>query len=552
MVTLHAYILRELLKTFGLTLLALTTLFTMGGGLFNVISYEGIGAGDLIRFVPLLIPIVMTLTMPMAALFAATMVYGRLAADNELIACRAAGINVHRTFLSVILLSIFVAAFTLFFGNFVIPGLVGQLESFARNNIRDLVEQSLQHKGFIHRKVGDEQWTLTAERVRGYADQALQAKGFPTDEGLHYLQFTSPTIMQVDGNGDLVRFAVARYGMCIFDVRTTPIRLTLLIAEGRDFEIGKRAVYIDQQRIGPYELSLPVQRRLSLAGMNDLLHWRTHPWEGPKVAEEARNFMQALTRQRFFDYCHEELAHDGRLVLHDRFGHAYELRCDSVQPGRAGLVLSEVHVVAEQPRGRPPIRYRAPRAEIIAAPFASELLVEIRLVRTAEGDVLEFNPRTGDPNRPRPKPSLSLDGALIPQTVLDDVEQINPVRIFDPNSGLTFQGELADGRIRLQRAASELARRINAQIHFRLGYALSTLVTVLMGAALGLVFRGARALAAFALAMIPFFSVMILMVLGRQLTEDAQATLYGPPVTWGGLALVLLADLVILRFGVRR
>jgi len=48
--------------------------------------------------------------MPIAALFATTMVYGRLAADNELQACRAAGINIHCLFLSTVLLSVFVAA----------------------------------------------------------------------------------------------------------------------------------------------------------------------------------------------------------------------------------------------------------------------------------------------------------------------------------------------------------------------------------------------------------------------------------------------------------
>src|SRR5512134_685521 len=148
MVTLHSYILRELLITFGLTLAALTALFTMGGGLFNVVRYEGVSAGDVVGFVPLMVPIVVTLTMPVAALFAATMVYGRLAADNELVACRAAGINIHRLFLAVVLLSVFVAAFTLLSGSFLIPGFAQQIEGFARRNLRDLVAQKLQHEGF--------------------------------------------------------------------------------------------------------------------------------------------------------------------------------------------------------------------------------------------------------------------------------------------------------------------------------------------------------------------------------------------------------------------
>ena len=48
MITLHAYVLRELLKTFGLTILALTALFTMGGGLYNVVRSPGVTATSLL------------------------------------------------------------------------------------------------------------------------------------------------------------------------------------------------------------------------------------------------------------------------------------------------------------------------------------------------------------------------------------------------------------------------------------------------------------------------------------------------------------------------
>jgi hypothetical protein len=51
---------------------------------------------------------------------------------------------------------------------------------------------------------------------------------------------------------------------------------------------------------------------------------------------------------------------------------------------------------------------------------------------------------------------------------------------------------------------------------------------------------------------VPFFSVLVLIVVGQKLTEDAQTTQIGPLVAWGSLVLVLLADGVILRLGVRR
>src|SRR5262245_47489112 len=104
MVTLHAYVLRELLKTFLLALALLTAMFTLGGGLLTLIRDMGLTTGTVVRLIPYLLPIVMTLfAMPFAALIAAAMVYGRLAADNELTACRAAGINISRLFLAALL-----------------------------------------------------------------------------------------------------------------------------------------------------------------------------------------------------------------------------------------------------------------------------------------------------------------------------------------------------------------------------------------------------------------------------------------------------------------
>jgi len=74
----------------------------------------------------------------------------------------------------------------------------------------------------------------------------------------------------------------------------------------------------------------------------------------------------------------------------------------------------------------------------------------------------------------------------------------------------------------------------------------------LMGAALGIVFRGSQILAAFAVAMIPFLSIGLVLVLGQKLAEDAHTMVLGLPVMYGGLALVLLADCLIIRLGVRR
>jgi hypothetical protein len=124
--------------------------------------------------------------------------------------------------------------------------------------------------------------------------------------------------------------------------------------------------------------------------------------------------------------------------------------------------------------------------------------------------------------------------------------------LLEPAIETPLSPELAEERARLVREGEQFVRRIRALIHFRLGYAGSALVTVLMAAALGVVFRGSRALAAFGLSCIPFGTVTLLAVMGRQLGEGASTAAAGPIVTWGGLGLVALIDLIILRLGVRR
>jgi lipopolysaccharide export LptBFGC system permease protein LptF len=124
--------------------------------------------------------------------------------------------------------------------------------------------------------------------------------------------------------------------------------------------------------------------------------------------------------------------------------------------------------------------------------------------------------------------------------------------VIDPAAELPTNEDLALKRTELQDFAREQQRKITGLIHFRLGFASSALVTILMGAALGVAFRGSRALAAFGLACIPFGAVVIIMVMGRQLTESEATQTIGPFVIWAGLAFVALADIVILRLGVRR
>ncbi len=90
--TLHRYIFRELLRVFALTVVALTLIMSLGSILQPVQEY-GVGPRQVIHLMGYFLPITLTFVLPMAALFAGALVYGRLTSDNELDACRASGIS---------------------------------------------------------------------------------------------------------------------------------------------------------------------------------------------------------------------------------------------------------------------------------------------------------------------------------------------------------------------------------------------------------------------------------------------------------------------------
>lgn len=554
MTTLHAYILRELLKTFGLTVLALTALFTMGGGVYNVVGGSGIGTSDIFAFLPMLIPIVITLTMPVAGLFAAASVYGRLAADNEFVACRAAGINVHRLFLSAGLLGVFIALFTLVSANYVIPDFMKRLDRAVRANIRDWVFHKLRTNGHIRFPESAPKYLLTAEQVLGVPDEILAEQRFETGPGFSYIWVVAPAFLELDKAGQVTRFTVARFGLCQFDTSQSDVKVSLWVVQGRDFEIGRRAVEIDGQKIASFRRPIPLPNRPSWQTLDTLFHWRDRPWEAPKIREESTAFLLEVEVQRFYQEAKRALSAGQRLQLIDDVGQVHDIRAAACEVSPDGtLVLEDVRLElphAGQPR---PTRFLAPRGQIKARPLPDySIMVELRLARTADEKVRELSPLAEDDGVAREVTTLNIDRLKVPDRIHDEVASWSLAEVHDRGVRIELPTELDDKRIALWTAAEAFQRKVGSLVHFRLGYAASPFVTILMAAALGVMFRGARALAAFGLACVPFGTVTILMIMGRQLGENEATQLVGPWIIWCGLVAMAVADVLILYLGVRR
>jgi lipopolysaccharide export system permease protein len=101
---LQRYVIGEVSRSFGLALLTMTAIFV----LFMVAAQArdiGLSPSDIMHLVPYVIPSTLPYTIPVSLLFAATVVYGRLAGDNEIIAIKTAGLSVWTVLIPILILA---------------------------------------------------------------------------------------------------------------------------------------------------------------------------------------------------------------------------------------------------------------------------------------------------------------------------------------------------------------------------------------------------------------------------------------------------------------
>src|SRR5438132_10242160 len=135
--TLFWYIFKDLLKIFFLTSGVLAGIMSFGG-LLRPLTEHGLDASQVGRMLTYFQPAMWTYSLPIAALFATTMVYGRLSADNELTACRAAGISYLSVAMPAFVLGLIVASFSFVFLYFFVPVFALKVDTVIYSNLAQL------------------------------------------------------------------------------------------------------------------------------------------------------------------------------------------------------------------------------------------------------------------------------------------------------------------------------------------------------------------------------------------------------------------------------
>ena len=147
LVTLHKYIFRELLRVFLFAAIGLTLILSLGSILQPVQEY-GVGPKQVLHLMAYFLPITLTFVLPMAALFAGALIYGRFASDNELDACRASGISLITLTFPGLVLAIIVALANLFLSFHVMPVFVLRAEKSLKADAKQIVFRNIKNRRY--------------------------------------------------------------------------------------------------------------------------------------------------------------------------------------------------------------------------------------------------------------------------------------------------------------------------------------------------------------------------------------------------------------------
>ena len=170
--TIRRDIFLELFKVFISTTIAMTIMLSFGS-LLRPIQEHGVGPEQAVHLIGYFIPITLTFVLPMAALFASALVYGRFASDNELDACKASGIGISTLVYPGLCLAVMVAITTLILSFHVVPAFVQRAEKSIKDNVKQILFRSIQRKGF---------YSMPGAPYRIYADNVIESENIAQTE----------------------------------------------------------------------------------------------------------------------------------------------------------------------------------------------------------------------------------------------------------------------------------------------------------------------------------------------------------------------------------
>ncbi|MHC4563245.1 MAG: LptF/LptG family permease, partial [Planctomycetota bacterium] len=575
MQTLRRYIGRDLAKVTVMAAIAFTLLMTVLG-IIEPMRKQGLGAGQAVTLFALTLPVMLSLSLPIAALFAATIVYGRFSQDNEITACRASGVSTIDLLKPALILGVIVTFLALVLSNLVAPILASHAGKIILADAEGFVFNRLDRKATLER----ERFILRAE------DADLESKQLVGAVVIIPPDFKKANELATEAKRAGRRANKLKADLAREQRRARPdpavmaqLKADALSAE-RDAQQAETKAHQEQHRVGfgsaaqayvediseaangkinlnvdleepvandvikyrytgkstalAFQIDNPVKEKLRWYTWGKLLGILRQPTQHGEIHSELSEIQQTITQEKL----------GKELMAAFNVGLPYEALSDGdvsyrIHAPRATLEsASEVSlsgtadaggrskVVVEVIKDGQAIRRITGRRGRVEAGFSLAQNRSIVTITVTDGVYVYL---LDEPGRQFERPTEWKQGEIplpagIRQEQTPDAERLR--RLCDHPESSTDDPELIS-RVRDLRdlRIPKLMAGIIAEMHERVAYGASCFMMVAMGAALGLIFRGGQVAVAFVLTLVPAAIVITMVLMGKELVRNPEVAM---------------------------
>jgi lipopolysaccharide export LptBFGC system permease protein LptF len=554
--TIFWYIFKDLVRVFLMTSGALAGIMSFGG-LLRPLTRQGLNIEQVGKVLAYFGPAMTTYSFPIAALFATTMIYGRLSADNELTACRAGGISL--VSLSVagpaLVLGLIVAMISLLFLCFVVPACTLCVEKVLYSNFAQLVANHIERTHEI--EFG--QYTIFAQEA--WLPPATDVA--PGQPGQQQVVLRGPTIVTdehpLKDQPDFAvpkEFSTAAEAVVFINQRTDDdqVELRVRLEDGfrfpRKFEDAMQAG-VAETVFGPILLPSPIKEDTKFMDLGTLKQYYAHPERSQKLREQVADLVRTDQSKTFVSMVRDQLnGPEGQSTFSFEGGERYVLLRGS---GAPPAVLTSPEAMEIKPPGSGSTTVpTVPPDEVRPLTFRRETPGRPASVVHASQLRLRANPTTDDQSMDC---SLSLldctteieQGPAAPRA---NFSQQFTIPMTDKIAALSQRGltyyQTQPQAVFLRHDYHRLLNQIIAECHDRASFAISCLILVMVGAALGMIFRSGNFLTAFAVSFVPALVSITLTIAGQRTAGNIPYHDTASDPLMLGLVLIWLGNVINL------
>jgi lipopolysaccharide export system permease protein len=537
--TLHRYIFRELFKVFLLATLALTLIMSLGSILLPVQDY-GLGPRHALHLMAYFLPITLTFVLPIAALFASALVYGRFASDNELDACKASGISFLTLVYPGLALAIMVAIANLVLNFHVTPVFVQMAEKSIKADAKQILFRNIKRRGY-YKLLQDERWymlyadyansqndTLSGvviaegetDRVKKITTVDTAKVEFDPNKRFNEVRITARNTYQISSE-DNIWFSSAEWGLFSREFGS-------LLADDIKFKKIRemKMIQADPMRFDP--IAEFANRTYAQFSADLLMQDIT-----AKVSGDTNSFYSLYSGDKFVEFTAKNCTVKDKKQI--------ELS--------EGVVVKETNIIIEGGKVKK-LPFRTLRCEkallhIEGEDSSSALTIAMELYSPTWQHV--------DGQKGVVIGRLRIAGLILPvnvdirerfetEYVLEAIQKASKSSILknEPSTQLQKLQHV------LQRSIRKTLAEISAELHSRLVFGFGCIFMILIGIGLGVVWKGGHLLSAFAASCVPAVVLIVCIMCGRNITQNLGSQgVSGIVLMWSGLGFLMLLSGVI-------